>query len=286
MQNASVIDIVFAVGLLTQFTKLADWILRPKQQEWVKSAFDSNALHLEYMKPLEWCRAFYSCFLQRILLLSLLLLLIWVVMNPQMSPVNGTIHDPITLELFIIKTSHIVSSADFPTENTFRLLCLVGFVFCTTLILCWLGIPIVEWMYGDGTFHSFVEGYTAFSFIAAIFLIVQMSVISYSAGPISSLLATPHALWVHIFIKGFIYLVLFALRGITGATVVIVYCATFTFLCAFLLLVISSCLLPIIRAVVWRIVEYNKGPWAALSLLMTVAIGLLDLYTRLLKVSG
>jgi hypothetical protein len=45
-------------------------------------------------------------------------------------------------------------------------------------------------------------------------------------------------------------------------------------------IVIAHWLLIFFRALVWRIVEYNKGAWAAITLLITVVAGFASLLKR------
>jgi hypothetical protein len=45
-------------------------------------------------------------------------------------------------------------------------------------------------------------------------------------------------------------------------------------------LLFAEIILGILRALVWRIVEYNRGAFAAIVLIVTVALGLVDMYLR------
>lgn len=46
------------------------------------------------------------------------------------------------------------------------------------------------------------------------------------------------------------------------------------------LLLIAQMLVLLLRALVWLIVEYNKGVWGAIMLLCTIILGIIELYLK------
>ena len=51
----------------------------------------------------------------------------------------------------------------------------------------------------------------------------------------------------------------------------------------FTVVTVLELMLKFVRAIAWRIIEYNKGAYAALTLITTIILGIVDLYLKTTK---
>jgi len=246
MSQLIVWDVAVAVGVLVQATKLADWILRPKQQEWVRDIFDSITLRLDEAKPLRWFRLIERRSIQYSLVCTSAAAAIKIGLGGYFKGRTGW------------------------TWNDLKT-CLVLFV-PPFFIFYWWGHAIIGRIYGKGQFGPFVIKYVAF---------VLTSVLA--GGLVLLLLYMTALVMPSSWSLGTRIDIAFAIMALLGWVIIVSWIITvsglFAITAQLILIVLAGLLIPL-RAVAWRIVEYNKGPWAAISLLVTVICTAIDLYLR------
>ena len=87
------------------------------------------------------------------------------------------------------------------------------------------------------------------------------------------------SLWFRIVVF-FYLLVLVPLASVLGVWWIVTVSGYFVILMQIILIVLA-CVVAVLRAIAWRVVEYNKGPVAALSLLLTTACGFIAVYLHI-----
>lgn len=253
MGHLAIWDIAFALGVFTQLMKIADWILRPKQQNWVRDLCDSITLRLEYTKPLTWFRNVQQH-------------------RTQYLVISGA--SVIFLLLLYSKFQVVQNSASIAT---FLLLWCIP----TAFVFYRWGTGWIRWLYGDGRFRPFILKYLGFVFggfliICSIFSI-QIAVVLPLVFLMNKL--DPSGLWLRIVVF-FYLLVVVPVAGVLGAWWIVIVSGYFVILMQIILIVLA-CVVAVLRAIAWRVVEYNKGPVAALSLLLTTACGFIAAYLHI-----
>jgi len=245
MSHYFIWDTAFALGIMLQVTKLADFLLRPKQQEWVRGKCESFTLRLEYFRPLTW---FYQI-------------------------QDHKIQNFFIAQVAVLAMAVDASLASLPLPLMLVYLCILcGPAF---LLLYTRGIPIVRWIYGNGHFGIFIWRYFQFLLIGGMLklLIAAISVCN-------NKFILPHIDPSNSFYSLMMFplgLILLALASISLCVWIILVLGLFAIVAQLLLLALSA-FVALFRAIAWRVVEYNKGPWAALTLLVTAILGCFDLY--------
>jgi len=241
-------DFAFGLGMLVQLTKLTDMILRPHQQEWIQSSAEAITLHLAYFKPMKW----YSRLVRK---KPAIFFVIIVEMALVLTIVLSSMH-----ELFFADRH--------PTgENYFAT------IFGSMVLLALAPIALasylnqaMDWLFLHNHFLSFLIRFiplAALNYLACFGLFIFHGAVIVENG-------TSHAPIISLallFTGVSIFWTLLAL----GITVVLLE----------VILTLCTMLVGAIRFLAWRVVEYNKGAWAAISLLLTTIIGLVDIFLRL-----
>jgi hypothetical protein len=74
-------------------------------------------------------------------------------------------------------------------------------------------------------------------------------------------------------------IVLLIITIISSILTYLIILGFFLLITALIFLILES-LLKLFRAFAWRLVEYNKGAWAAIVLVLTLVLGVMDLFFR------
>lgn len=293
-------DISLTVAVLIQVTKLSDWILRPKQQDWVSKAFDSIALRLDEIKPLSWFHFIQAGGTQRILL-------------------------GIGIVIYLIINAGLFASA---TEYGYQALITFLVVLATDIFVFYhWSIPALDEMFSSSSGTGPKVGVKTSDPGEATGCVttvdrpfnwkdLKKEVAPGAANPDDSPLASRFGLFLWRYVMFIVRtalimlplaLLLLGLRYLFGRMALyedteilyfvimlvfslpvvalqgllwIVGLAGLFVILAQVLLLCSSLILAILRGIVWRIVEYNKGVWAAVTLLLTVSLAVIDIYIR------
>lgn len=251
-------DAAFLLGLVTQATKLLDWILRPKQQKWVANVFDSIALRLHYAKPLTWFRAFG---VPRVQVILIVVASAYLLIQDLTSLTNAITH---------FQDDQVVA------DLTFYASYILGIGFAVLVMLRW-GVRLFRWIYGEGNFGTFFWRWLSVEISSSLGLAMMFGIfLAWFCVLAASNL--PSLLW-QILAVGLVFWMTATIALIW--TVGMISLSGFLVIAVQLALVLLSLLIAPLRFIVWRVVEFNKGPVAALSLLTTVACGAIAGYLHL-----
>jgi hypothetical protein len=240
MIGKHVLDTAFFVGLLIQLTKLSDLIFRENQKKFVQDKLETWTLRMENVRPAKYFFIIFNNKIRRLFLLFL----------------------PIVIS---IRTF-------FNVLNVFDSLFHYFFAFGLSLIAIYFtfelyGMRIVKWMTKDN-FINFSGRYLIM--IAPAFCVIYFH-------------SDLDQMFEYIFFNNaskisnsFISVIcIIILVGTIGFWEVI-----FVYGCIVILFQLVIWILEIFirasRFILWRIVEYNKGAVAAISLIITVILGVLD----------
>jgi hypothetical protein len=150
------VDILFITGVLINFIKGADLILRPHQQKWLQKKFESITLWLEYFKPLAWLSKLTTARGQIILLMT------------------GSIEFVgVAVVVLLTQNNERVS-----TRDRFIQLIVIGLgVLSLPIIVRRVGPKLTKWLWGDGRFDKFALRFLLLIFGGYIFLFFYMFVV-------------------------------------------------------------------------------------------------------------
>lgn len=258
----TILDLVLIIGILTNVVKGADLILRPHQQKWINDKFESLTLWLDYAKPLKWFSNLATSRGQIILILIGSLELVAVAI----------------IVLLFKRNDNVPRS-----ERLTQILVLVISLLCIPVIVKRIGPKVTSWLFGDAKILRFLMRYILliiggyiilglYQAVVMIFIWLFSSRKSYfdfmdatldsNSWEHSAYLISIMALWPFFTF----FWILIQVGGIV--------------LWAAVILFLLEVLLKIGRGIAWRITEYNKGAYAALTLILTIFIGIVDLYLK------
>lgn len=241
------------IGTIIQILKLGDLILRPHQRHWLQDKLETLALGLADVHPLNWYgKAINSrgVFLieSAVAVTFFAVALLVYTLPPPLAP---------------------ITTAD-------RSLAFLLQAEIALLVLSRYGTGLRSWVFSQGTFWTFVRRYfvlmtggtlallLGLGIVWTYLMLIQTRVHSHEA---RTLLAIP-ALLMMCPILGAVSLWWIAI--VTGHVIVAVRFGT----------LFAAFLIRIVTGIAWRIVEFDKGAWAALTLIATVLSGILGIYIR------
>ncbi len=250
----SILNFTFVIGVLIQFIKLGDLILRPHQQKKIQELAESFVLRLEYVKPMEWFKS--------------LIKRGWVFW---FNYCTSSAMMYVSIEYFFenIKKSHGIYN------NLVIAVTTLSMILGTLFIFHKYGHKLFIWLYSESRFKLFIVRYIYI--ILAYFLIMALGclVVYYLQ---LCILNSGYFIVRFLFMSLLLFFTL--LFAVYGTTSCVVICAAGYVLNFYFFLLILTIILKFLRAIVWRIVEYNTGAWAAYTLLATVAIGIIKFLIR------
>lgn len=272
----AVVDGLFLAGVLINLVKGGDLLLRKHQREALQRAAETTALVLDETRPLRWFRLF-SWRVSRIVLIIVGLLTIGA--SVYLGRVDG------------LGTTGILGAVR-NTSPGLALIWDVMFNIAVTAAVLGAGFLFVPWLlafiFEDTNFASFLARYMLFTLVGGF------------AVGIAHVLGALPLFWIEPLggnaevPKSFIGYAL-SLRGLTDVLflvdgIEILYATYFiTVVAGFLAIVVQitlACMaffVVFLREVVWRIVEYDKGAWAAILLLLTIGLGISEVWLKTTK---
>lgn len=254
------IDTLLVISVLVSLLNLGDWILRPSQKKVVDGALETLTLKLEYTRPIGWFGR---------------------LAEPKVAR-RWTVFCGLFFFLFFVLSAS-------PGAKGGALALLYDLWTRTTVLQLRVAAPLVNAGHPEVVFGIVFAGLAASSIIAILVL--------GRIGPrLTARLATPAKFWPYFGKMLLLYglSALFMFVSSLGAEhagdqwwylpiglpiwllqlVPVVLCTVallmFTLVPVFGVL---ELLLKLARGIAWRIVEYSKGPWAAVILLATVSLG-------------
>ena len=146
-----------------------------------------------------------------------------------------------------------------------------------TIIFIWkYDSKLRAWLHADGKFKIFLKRYLAFVFIAIPIIAVPMFM---AYGYVAWISPAPESIYLRIIYMLPVFIIYIPLAGMAGfwwIETVVGYFIIALQICLYL----ATILVSVFRGLVWRIAEYNKGAWAAITVLFTVGVGIANFYVR------
>lgn len=235
---------LFILGILTNLLKGADLFLRQHQKKWIQAKAESLTLWLEYTRPVAWYAKLTSK-KGKYVLISIIAILV--------------------ISIFVLEDTPIARDVLFYTT---LFVPLILYLLLSLFFLRRHLIKAVDWLFGDGSFRSSCRRVfilfliTFLIFIAFFALLFSIVWLTEDASPSTKLVirVVGGGLGVLIFLPlGIITMELWLL----GWSLIYI-----TFL-----LKLFEYIFKLTRAIAWRVVEYDKGSYAALTLIFTMVLG-------------
>ena len=252
------LDAALAIGVLVQVTKLADIMLLPHQQEWVQETCEELDYFLLFFRDEDLYRkATKFVAFERIQAAALRIVTGWL--------------------LFLLSIEGRRPFLPIGEEHSW-------WIDPSLILGAWLayftiGRPFRRWLWRighvDGGDLSFQRLF-AFAGIAAVptlWLCVGALIAGMNYG------SDAPAVWWSCMMLGASMLAVIAGTAGTAFVTTVLVCATRLVLYAF------SVALFFVRVLLSRIVEYNKGAWAGITLLATFGLGVADIYVKTMPAS-
>lgn len=277
------VEILLVIGILVNLIKGADLILRPHQQKWVQDKFESLVLWFDYTKPFDWYKSNSGARETYGLILSVIpAIFIFRFALPKNYP-------SLVLIIFVSAIILLARHPTAPQNNNEEAIKDYEENFYKTVStpeehkepIRKAEARLARWLFSCNTTGQYLIrpflltciGGTAFSLVYGFIHLADTSY-RYMASVIN-----PGWGWLKYSLIFLILLICFR---------VIRYFAGFVFLgfvclCIFiftLILITTEALLKIARGITWRIVEYNKGAFAAIILIATIALGVTEFYLK------
>jgi hypothetical protein len=280
-----IIPILLIVGIFVNLIKGGELILRPHQQKWLQDKFDTLTLYLDYTQPLKWlgesksARKSIITFYGTILLLLIESLGIYWLFHP--SPGRPGFDRVISVIVIIVMPFFFWSVYKFgqaelrKSKSIFPVNRLIDAVEMESNIRNWIlnsNYPPV-WLFKS-------------------FLTLLMTIICGLAVWFFFWIGTKLFIWLQTE-KSFL-LIIIALLLLTRVMlfvdsillpIMLVYLSISILNCMVFLLSIFlipfEILVRLLRSIAWRITEYNKGAFAAIILIVTVILGVAEVYVRI-----
>lgn len=247
------VSTLFIVFCLINIVKLGDLIVRPHQQKWFQDKLETLTLKLDYLNTLNW-------FKRNI--------------NSRFILIIGFIGFLFTFPFF----HKFVNFLGLHFQENLLLSTITGFIsiFIFRRMRQIIGIDYIvgkdtevdEYIYETTTFRS-----RAFSVVLKLWIIMKCLLILYATVVYllykylihKELDVLLYGLWfITPFLATWLALILsFILMGITTILVYLLHI-----------------LIKILDGICWRIIEYNKGSLAAICLIITVILGLIEWFLK------
>lgn len=266
-----IVEILLIVGILTNVLKGAEILLRPHQQKKVQTFFDHLTLKLEYTSPLKWFGYFLKNKIQVVFITIASLFLLIGYLGILLSDFADLYYErysddhsyPADIPIFVITIAVAI--------------CIAIWAVPTSIVLIYRGNRVVKWLYAEGNSSIFTKRLFYFWGVPVFFNMVPiLGLIPIVPAIILEKILPSILFWIFLFIYAL------ALVIVSGCWSVIGFAAYFTFLAQITCFCLEV-LVRLLRAIAWRIVEYNKGAFAAVILLFTVLLGVVETYLKFFK---
>lgn len=258
------IDALLILGVLINVVKGADLLLRPHQQKWLQAKCDTLALWLDYTRPIQWYmrpdvgRAVFWLSASALIIFATLIMLFTWKLPDWAKPILIVLGSSSSLRAFrqIYRPDNREGEKNpwrarrYEIERRLRQWSWSGST-VTIRLFRQLSLTVAS-----------LIGYLILFSILLMFLILVPK-----QGPRLEWRLIAFPIFVITLVRYWreIWLALFAIGNVGSI-------AMFNFVFS-LGLIIGELALKLLRAFMWRVVEYNKGAFAALTLLVTVDTG-------------
>lgn len=267
----NILDPIVAIGILTNVIKLGDLILTPEQQKTVQRVSETITLWLDYTRPLNWLRR-------------------WVTAQ------NGRPFLWFTIGLVILSNTVQITSGTGPFgiivlpalperfHTTAKALGLLITLVVVPLLVLRFGLRAVHWLIAEGRLWRLflrylvgaIVGSVAVGILGAIlfFWLSLLSVLSFFAlGSDDLEFSDPQFSMALAFLVSLpVFETVVTILMVPGLAIVCMY-----------VLVPLNVVFVVLRGLAWRVVQYNKGAWAALLLVGTFVLAVWDIVLKTRK---
>lgn len=270
------VEILLIIGVIANFIKAGDLLLRPHQQKWLQEKCDTLALRLDYTKPIELLsnNEFIRRVTKTLYLITYFCILV-ILLYPSHQLTSISLRN-IVIALLILIPIYGWTSDEKARMNNWTL--------DKNAVIWRLGethIKLYSWMIGSSGLKQHltrplcvlifsISLYLAFySFLWVLGLVASQSIFIKQGddGEKYNLLSLP--LFIVILLGGYILLPSLII-GLVGALVLIVS----------IIILLSEGILILLRGVIWRIAEYNKGAYSAIILIATALLAGAEYYLK------
>jgi hypothetical protein len=143
------------------------------------------------------------------------------------------------------------------------------FFVCATvfIIVKWLKPIIISWLFVGARHLSFVKRF------------ILLTVISFAIALLIAFIAN----YIGCLCENSLLWPLSAIVISIATYVTVIYYLGLILILTVIISIVLEIILKIFRGVAWRIIEYNRGSFAAIVLLITVSLGVIDLYLKTRK---
>lgn len=253
------VEILLVIGILVNLIKGADLILRPHQQKWLQNRFDTLALRLDYAKPLKWYTGLVHNRIYGVLFFAAPLLIIAAPLIPS-----------------------VVKTGTAPLWWAIMMYALILFVVIGCVVAACEKVNLID------DFSS--QRPPAWDVVSLVhYWLTSPKSLTQQLIRHLIIVATSVGLWLlisstktNVFGKGGVLIeVLNGIVFIVFALHTWIFAASsFCIIIFSLSLLLAEILLKLLRGLIWRIAEYNKGAFAAIVLILTAALGVTEYYIR------
>ena len=255
-----VLDATLLLGVLATCTQAADFLIRPAQKLRIQVFVEIATLHLEELRPLEWLKLFRTVKARQVLYLTTVCGYQWH------SVYKGWVnHQEIPHDQMVVGVALFILGLPF------------------LVLSYWYGPFLVGWLYSEGKLIRFLERWLLVIYTAFFGILLCLAGLLYAITKATQSHLDPQK-YFHVIttlpfsIKvTFIIFILFTCFELLGEAALLATVGA-AIVAAYILAFILELGLKMLRAAAWRIVEYNKGAFPAIVLVLTSFIGLLKLY--------
>lgn len=254
----SILDITFIIGVILNFTKGADLFLLESQKQKIQNYFESFTLFVDDIKPINWFEMLKQKKAQRIILLvaiGIICILIFADLYQQYSnPRNET---GTTLGERINSNSLYIA---------FTWLLSIPFIFK-------FGVKLNRWILAKNNLLVFFLRYLGYTIISLV-LITSMTMLSLW---ISSIIENSQLFDLEPGTRGFNFFIITMLVFFPFTLLFLGNLAVYNFIILFAIFqIFLNVFLVLLKAIFWRIVEYNKGVYSVIILFVTIVLGIIQ----------
>ena len=259
------IEILLVIGILVNIIKGADLILRPHQQKWFQDKFESLVLWFDYAKPIDWFikrEGAKKIYISQALLLVTFLYGGFFLINSRSMKGGWSWWGILIILYFVIygvgQVISIKSNQDSKGLNP-------------ELLTNKYDRRVIRWLFGSQSLRQRLSRHLIVStlgFVATFWLYIILDIGRDPLNPPGSSLLIE------------LVLVVQGVSIVIGFLLIVAGILSFSILVFSLLFLLSELMLKIIRGIAWRIAEYNKGAFAAIVLLATIVLGVIELYLK------
>jgi hypothetical protein len=278
-----VLEGLLFVGILIQVVKGADILLRPHQQKWLQDKFDTLALWLDFRRPLRWYMQPKN--IRRVqagmVAVAAIAVSIHFLINGGISRFYSAAVLVVGVVMLIVACvggSFFEKRAD---EYTYRNLDK------SDAKRMKLADALSEWIV-NSSLPTHIAKQVLFTAAGLLFLLLLVSIAA-KVTTVVKYVFDPIFQW-HIIIGSviggvvamvFMKLFFYVFPYIEAVLMVSFMSALSLVFCVGLILI--ELLLKVLRGLVWRITEYNKGAYAAILLIITSLLAAAEVYLRFIK---